>query len=131
MQSEQGKGSKESAMSTLHGIRKFALITMMATGALTASVTQAETCAQHAIPSTSYADLGQVTVTAPRFAELGSMVVSAQRLADTRVADLGAITVTAPRLTDIQVADLGSLTVTATRFNTVLVAAQPSNRSWE
>src|SRR5262245_33279946 len=121
-------------MSTLHRIRNVMLVTVIATGALMASATQADeirSCERHAIVRT-YADLGQVTVTAGRsveLARLGSMTVSAQR--DTRVADLGALTVTAVRPADLRVADLGSLTVTATRTGTILVvAARPSNRTW-
>ena len=121
-------------MSTLHRIREFALVTVMATGALIASATQADgvgACERVDVART-YADLGHVTVTARRseVAALGSMTVSAQRLADTRVADLGAITVTARRSPVLLVADLGSLTVTATRIETMRVAARPSDRSW-
>jgi hypothetical protein len=122
-------------MSTQNRIREFVLVTVMATGALMASATQADGvhgCVQTDIVR-AYADLGHVTVTAQRSADvakLGSMIVSAQRLSDTRVADLGAITVTAQRPADLRVADLGSLTVTAKRIGTILVAAQPSNRSW-
>jgi hypothetical protein len=122
-------------MSTLHGIRGFALATLMATGVLLASATQAgEVCtSERADIIRTYADLGHVTVTAGRsaeVAELGSMTVSAQRLSDTRVADLGSITVTARRSAALLVADLGSVTVTATRMETVRVAAQSSARSW-
>jgi hypothetical protein len=134
--SELGKRSKESAMSTLHRIREFALVTVMATGALMASATQAdEVCAsERADIVGTYADLGHMTVTArhsAEVAELGSMTVGARRLSDTRVADLGAITVTARRSAALLVADLGSLTVTATRIETIRVAARPSDRSWD
>ncbi len=122
-------------MSTLHRIREFALVTVMATGALMASATQAdEVGARQRVDIVgTYADLGHVTVTARRsaeVAELGSMTVSAQRLSDTRFADLGSITVTARRSAALLVADLGSLTVTATRMDTMTVAARSSDRSW-
>jgi hypothetical protein len=133
--SKLSKRSKESAMSTLHRIREFALVTMMITGALIASATQADkvgACERVDVART-YADLGHLTVTAQRSAEvaaLGNITVIAQRLSDTRVADLGAITVTARRSAALLVADLGSLTVTATRIETLRVAARPSDRSW-
>jgi hypothetical protein len=120
-------------MSTQYRIREFVLVTM-ATGALMASATQADTCVQPAVLNTTYADLGHMTATAPRLtgvAELGSMTVSAQRVSYPLVADLGAITVSAPRSADIQVAELGSLTVTAKRTSTILVATQSSDRSYE
>ena len=130
-----GKRSKESAMSTLHRIREFALVTVMATGALMASATQADEVRTSERPDIvgTYANLGHVTVTARRsaeVAELGSMTVSAQRLSDTRVADLGAITVTARRSAALLVADLGSLTVTAPRIETMRVVARASDRTW-
>ncbi|HZF26300.1 MAG TPA: hypothetical protein VEZ88_08565 [Steroidobacteraceae bacterium] len=123
-------------MSTLHRIREFALVTLMATGALMASATQADGvgACERVDVSRTFADLGHVTVTARRFAEvaeLGSMTVSAPRLSDTRFADLGAITVTARRSAVLLIADLGSLTVTAPRIETIRVAARPSDRSWE
>ena len=120
-------------MSTLHGIRQFALVTLMATGALIAAATQAGACERVDVART-FADLGHVTVTAQRsveVAELGSMTVSAQRLSHTRLADLGTITVTARRHAALLVADLGSLTVTATRVETMRVAARSSDRSWD
>ena len=122
-------------MSTLHRIRKFALVTVMTTGALIASATQADGlgASERVDIVGAYADIGHVTVTARRsaeVAELGSMTVSARRLSDTRVADLGAITVTARRSAALLVADLGSLTVIATRTETMRVAARPSDRSW-
>jgi hypothetical protein len=128
--------SKENAMSTLHTIRQFALVTLMATGALIASATQAgEVGACERVDVVrSVADLGHVTVTAQRSAEvadLGSMTVSAQRLSATRLADLGTITVTARRHAALLVADLGSLTVTAPRVDTMTVAARSSDRTWE
>lgn len=106
-------------MSTLHRIRELTLVTTLATGALIASPTQAdEVCSsERSDIAGTYADLGHVTVTAPR-------------LSHTRVADLGAITVTARRSAALLVADLGSLTVTATRIETTRVAARPSDRSW-
>ena len=120
-------------MSTLHRIREFALVTVMAMGALIAPATQAdEVGASKQIDVAP--DLGQMTVTAQcsaEVAELGSMTVNAQRLSDTRLADLGAITVTARRSAALLVADLGSLTVIATRLETLRVAAQPSDRSWD
>ncbi len=143
-------------MSTLQRIRKFALVAVVATGALIASATQADEGRTSERPSIAgtIANLGQMTVLARRPAEiahLGSMTVTAQRLSDTRVADLGAMTVTALRFSDTlvadlgamtvtarraadtrdtQVADLGGITVTARRIGTVTVAAQPSDRSW-
>jgi hypothetical protein len=111
------------------------LVTLMATGALMASATQADGvgASERVDIVGTYADLGHMTVTARHSAEvaaLGSMTISARRLSDTRVADLGAITVTARRSAALLVADLGSLTVIATRIETLRVAARPSDRSW-
>jgi hypothetical protein len=135
LRSELREGSKESAMSTLHGIRRFALVTLMATGALIASVAQAgEVGASGRVDARAVADLGHLTVTAQRtteVAELGSMTVSARHVSDLRVADLGGITVTARRSAALLVTDLGSITVTATRMETIVVAVRPSDRSWE
>ena len=121
-------------MSTQQKIRGIALATLMATGALLASATQAgEGCTnERADIIRTYANLGHVTVTGQRsaeVAELGSMTVSAQRLSNTRLADLGSITVTARRSAALLVADLGSLTVTAPRIETMRVAARSSDRS--
>jgi hypothetical protein len=119
-------------MNTLHRIREFALVTVMATGALMVLAIQADgvsACERH----DSSADTGHVTVAGARsteVAELGSMTIQAKRFSYPLVTDLGAITVTASRPAELRVADLGSLTVTATRFDTILVAARPSNRSW-
>ena len=119
-------------MNTLHRIRKFAFVTVMATGAMMVLATQAEgvrACERH----DSAADTGHVTIAGARStetAELGSMIIRAKRFTYPLVTDLGSITVTAPRSANVQVADLGSLTVTATRFDAILVAAQPSARSW-
>ena len=116
-------------MSTLHRVREFALVAVLATGALMATAAPAE----QANVADSFADLGSMTVTASRPAEvahLGSMTVTAPRSFATRFASLGTMTVTAERVADSRVADLGRMTVTATRIAPVLVAAQPSNRSW-
>ena len=135
LRSELGKRSKENAMSTLHRIREFALVTVMATGALIASATQADElgASERVDIVGTYADMGHMTVMARRSAEaaeLGSMTVNARRLSDTHVADLGAMTVTARRSAALLVADLGSLTVIATRLEPMRVAARPSDRSW-
>ena len=67
-------------MSTLHRIREFALVTVMATGALMASATQADEvgASERSDIVGTYADLGHMTVMARRsaeVAELGSMIV--------------------------------------------------------
>jgi hypothetical protein len=121
-------------MSTLHGIREFALAATLATGVLVASAAPA--CEERMTEHSSVvliADLGRMTVSAPRdadVADLGSLTVTARRHLDS-FADLGSMTVTASRLDTIRVADLGSLTVTATRIDNVVVAARHSDRSFE
>ena len=101
-------------MSTLHRIREFALIAALGLGVLAASATLA--CDRPTAESrdAAVADLGGMTVTAPRlhatygsFADLGSMTVTASR-ADLRVADLGAMTVQASRIKPIAVASRAS-----------------------
>jgi hypothetical protein len=94
-------------MSTLHGIRKFALVAVLATGALIVSASQADEIAQ-----------------------LGSLVVTAARVSDTDAPMLGGMTVTARRPADARFADLGGITVTANSLGTVTVAARPSDHSW-
>ena len=114
-------------MNTLHGIRKFASVAALATGALAASVSLAGPAP--AIDS-AVADLGGITVLARRgtpIADLGSLVVRATRLPPS-YASLGTLTVSAPRVADVQVAHLGSLTVTATRIHTVALATPASRR---
>lgn len=122
-------------MNTLHRIREFALVAILATGTLIASATQADERRPSGERSVarSIAHLGEMTVLGRRLgeiADLGSMTVTARRLSDTLVADLGTMTVSARRTADTQVADLGGMTVTARRIATVTVAAQPSNHSW-
>ena len=120
-------------MSTLNRIREFALVAAVAAGVLVTSAAPA--CEDEAIERANIAlfvDLGHMTVLAQRdtnVADLGSLTVTAPRLSDVRIADLGSMTVTAPRIAT-RVADLGSMTVTATRFETVVVAARGSDRSW-
>lgn len=96
-------------MSTLHTVRKFAMVAVLATGALIASASQADEAVH-----------------------LGSMVVTAPRVSDTDVPMIGAITVTARRPADTRVADLGGITVTARRIGSVSVATTEStNHSWQ
>jgi hypothetical protein len=123
-------------MITLHRIREFALAATLGVGALVGSTALAcETPAGRSASIALFADLGQLTVVAPRdaaVADLGSMTVDATRLPgiDSRFADLGALTVTAPRATETQVADLGGMTVAASRIKTVMVASRPSKRAF-
>ena len=106
-------------MSTLHRIREFALVAALGVGALVASATLA--CEQPMIESrdAAAANLGSMTVTAPRLpATYGSF------------ADLGSMTVTAPRAAEVRLADLGGMTVQASRIKTVAVAARPEDRAF-
>lgn len=118
-------------MSTLHGIRKFASVAALVTGALAGSASPATpvpASERHGI-----ADLGRITVLARRdapFADLGSLVVRASRLPPS-FASLGALTVSASRMADAQVADLGVLTVTATPIRTVALASPAARRAWK
>jgi hypothetical protein len=102
-----GQTVEENVMSTLHRVGKFALVAVLATGALVAPASQADEIAQ-----------------------LGSLVVTAARISDTDAPMLGGMTVTARRAADTRVADLGGITVTASRIGTVTVAARPSDHSW-
>lgn len=96
-------------MSTLHTVRKFAMVAALATGAL--------------IASASHAD---------ETVHLGSMVVTAQRVSVAEAPMIGAITVTARRPADTRVADLGGITVSARRIGSVSVATTEStNHSWQ
>ena len=117
-------------MNTLNGTLKVALIATLAAGSLIASATRVQ-----AHVSAAVADLGHITVLAPRetpIADLGGLTVTASRLTHLSFADLGAITVTASRIADARLADLGSITVTAKRAATVSVAAaESSNRFWK
>ena len=95
-------------MSTLHRIREFALVAALGLGALAGSATLA--CERPTVESrdAAVADLGGITVTAPR---------------------LPAMTVTASRA-DLRVADLGAMTVEATRIRTVASAQRAANRAF-
>jgi hypothetical protein len=121
-------------MSTLHRIREFALVAALGLGALATSATLAcEDSAGKRESIALFADLGQMTVVAPRdatVASLGSMTVTAPRLPATygSFADLGSMTVTASRA-DLRVADLGAMTVQASRIRTV-AAARAENRAF-
>jgi hypothetical protein len=104
-----GKTVEENVMNTLHNVRKFALVAVLATGALIASASQADEIAQ-----------------------LGSLVVTAPRVTDSDAPMLGVMTVTARRPADARVADLGSITVTASRTASLAVATAPSSvHSWQ
>jgi hypothetical protein len=124
-------------MNTLHGIRKIALISMLAAGTLVASATQvlAERADEAPGISDAVADLGHITVLARRetpIADLGSLTVTAPRQTRVSFGDLGAITVTASHIADARVADLGGLTVSAKRYPTVAVAtAESATRFWK
>jgi hypothetical protein len=133
-QSEQAKQARSKVMNTLHGTRKVALIGMLAAGALIGSATQGLADAAPGIGN-ALADLGHITVLAPReapLADLGSLTVTAPRQVRLGFADLGAITVTASRIADARVTDLGGLTVTAKRYPTVAVAsAESATHFWK
>ena len=122
-------------MFTLHRIRDFTLAVTLGMGALVSSATLAcEEPVARPYTIALFADLGQMTVVAPReaVADLGRMTVSATRLAsiESQFADLGAMTVTAPRVSETQVADLGAMTVEAARIKTLMVAARPVKRAF-
>jgi hypothetical protein len=96
-------------MSTLHNVRKFALVAALAAGALIASASQA----------------GEI-------AQIGGLLVTAPRASESVAPMLGAMTVTARRPADAQVADLGGITVIARRTGSVTVATAPSKvHSWQ
>lgn len=121
-------------MFTLHRIRDLTLAVTLGMGAVVSSATLAcEEPAARPYTIALFADLGQMTVEAPRtVADLGSMTVSATRLAsiESQFADLGAMTVTAARVAETQVADLGAMTVEASRIKTLMVAARPAKRAF-
>lgn len=112
-------------MNTLHRIREFALVAVLATGALITSSAQAG----EVIPG-----LDAMIERAERnaqVADLGGMTVSAERIHDARIADLGAMTVIARRAAYTSVADLGRLTVTAPRTGTLAVGSLPAGHAWD